>query len=77
MDFRLPMCSRTEHVVPPVVMTALGFIYSLPWKPSVLDLAELSLIKHAIGMGCISLIAFHVFSEVGLKVKEHCACDIQ
>lgn len=27
-------------------------------------------------MGCISLTAFHLFSEVGLKVKEHCACDI-
>lgn len=27
-------------------------------------------------MGCISLIAFHVFSEVDLKVKEHCGCDI-
>lgn len=27
-------------------------------------------------MGCISLTAFHLFSEVGLKVKEHCARDI-
>ena len=46
MDFRLPVHSRTEKVAPPVVMRALHYIYSLPLKSAVPDVAELALLSN-------------------------------
>lgn len=46
MDFRLPVYSRTEKVAPPVVMKALGYIYSLPLKYSIPDVAKLALLSN-------------------------------
>lgn len=40
------MTSRTEKVDQPVVMRALGCIYSLPLKSSILHVAELALLPN-------------------------------
>lgn len=48
MDFRLPVCSRTEKVAPPVLTRALGYIYSLPLKSSIPDVTELAFLSNLI-----------------------------
>lgn len=61
MNFRLPVCSRTENVDAPIVRRALGYTYSLPLKSTVPDMLVGPLVRHDdVVTGCISLAAFHV-----------------